>query len=582
MPRPNVPSVFKKRKNVCKSKIEGKVTVDLPESGDGRAESASARKLSGLNELYDEVDCTEKLGYELIDLNILYNILNVYVACKHCSQVGLQLKTQNRIGLATEIILYCDTCDYSVAFFTSKAVSNKHVDPDSEHGLNEKGVLFECNMRLAYGLRAVGKGSAAAQSLCGILNLPTPPSRFTKYNKIIAQATKDIAELSMRRAVEESVEANDGSRDLRVAFDGSWQKRGHTSLNGIVSTTSVYTGKILDIQVLTKHCRCKSKDNHDEMCTANYQGVSGGMEVAGAISIYQRSEEKYNVRYLEYLGDGDSKAFSKVNELKVYGNDIEIRKLECIGHIQKRMGTRLRRLKISLKGIKLADGKPLSGKNRLTDAIIDKIQNYYGLAIRRHSNNVENMKRAVWAMYFHMCSTDDEPQHGLCPPGEESWCKFRKAEAKGDHYHHNHSVPAAVMIAIKPVIRDLANTELLKKCTHGRTQNPNESVNSVVWSRLPKTVFVGLSAFMVGVYDAVGCFNEGNITRCRVLKQFGMSVGINTKKAMLQIDRERLRNAERNVSEYEKKARQSRRQAKKRLADSMEDPDNPEYGAGLF
>lgn len=45
----------------------------------------------------------------------------------------------------------------------------------------------------------------------------------------------------------------------------------------------------------------------------------------------------------------------------------EIEKFECVGDIQKRVGTRLRRLKKDLKGVKLSDDKPIGGKGRLTD-----------------------------------------------------------------------------------------------------------------------------------------------------------------------------------------------------------------------
>ena len=47
-----------------------------------------------------------------------------------------------------------------------------------------------------------------------------------------------------------------------------------------------------------------------------------------------------------------------------------------MGHIQKRMGTALRELKRKNKGMKLNDGKTIGGKGRLTNVIIDKIQNY--------------------------------------------------------------------------------------------------------------------------------------------------------------------------------------------------------------
>lgn len=84
------------------------------------------------------------------------------------------------------------------------------------------------------------------------------------------------------------------------------------------------------------------------------------------------------------------------------------------------MGSRLRELKRKTKGQKLADGKVLGGRKRLSDTQIDKLQNYYGLAIRRGVTSVEEMKRNIWATYFHKLSSNDNPQHGLCPKEKDS------------------------------------------------------------------------------------------------------------------------------------------------------------------
>ncbi|GFX08342.1 uncharacterized protein TNCV_3268311 [Trichonephila clavipes] len=95
------------------------------------------------------------------------------------------------------------------------------------------------------------------------------------------------------------------------------------------------------------------------------------------------------------------------------------------------MGTRLRALKLKLKGKKLEDKKSLGGRNRLTDAEIDKVQRYYGLAIRNNSGNLSAMKQAIWAIFFHKISTDLNPQHGLCPLGNDSWCGYNRSKLKG-------------------------------------------------------------------------------------------------------------------------------------------------------
>ena len=85
------------------------------------------------------------------------------------------------------------------------------------------------------------------------------------------------------------------------------------------------------------------------------------MEPEGAVRAFHRSNSTRNLRYLEYLGDGDSASFLKVKASKPYGEDL-ITKSECIGHIQKRVGARLRRLCNGYKEKKLSDGKPLKEK----------------------------------------------------------------------------------------------------------------------------------------------------------------------------------------------------------------------------
>ena len=66
-------------------------------------------------------------------------------------------------------------------------------------------------------------------------------------------------------------------------------------------------------------------------------------------------------------------------------------KLECIGHVQKRVGSRLRMLKNTNKGVKLSDGKGFGGKGRLTDSKLDILQNNYGLAVRSNLDDVDKM-----------------------------------------------------------------------------------------------------------------------------------------------------------------------------------------------
>ncbi|GFW54456.1 hypothetical protein TNCV_1608201 [Trichonephila clavipes] len=65
------------------------------------------------------------------------------------------------------------------------------------------------------------------------------------------------------------------------------------------------------------------------------------------------------------------------------------------------MGSRLRKLKLYTFPMGLV------GKGRLTDAIISKLTTFYGNTIRANSHNVNEMRQAVWAVWAHTSSTDD-------------------------------------------------------------------------------------------------------------------------------------------------------------------------------
>lgn len=212
------------------------------------------------------------------------------------------------------------------------------------------------------------------------------------------------------------------------------------------------------------------------------------METDGILKIFERSECERGVRYSKFLGDGDSSSYPTVRQAMPYGDDIVVEKLECIGHIQKRVGSRLCKLKqkCSATKLKLPDGKGLGGKGRLTDARVDLLQRYYGLAVRRNVGSLHDMKQAIWTIYFHKLSTDEKPQHQLCPKGTDSWCGYQKSLVTKEVYNHINSLPEPVLLKIKSIFRDLSDDDLLRKCLLGHTQYPNESFNHVIWSRIPK------------------------------------------------------------------------------------------------
>ena len=305
-------------------------------------------------------------------------------------------------------------------------------------------------------------------------------------NRHILCATSTVATESVKRAVEEEVRLTN-SKDLSVSCDGTWLTRGHSSQQEVCTVIDAKSGKVLDTHVLSVSCKACERwhnktdtieynewwEQHESECSKNHSGSAGSMEVEGMKKIFSRSLEKHSVRYVNYTGVGDTKSYKSVSESEPYGPGVTIKKIECVGHVQKRMGTNLRKKKKDIAGQKLSDGKTIGGKNRLTDAVINTLTVYYGNAIRSCSESVTAMRQAVWAIWYHKSSTDSNPLHNFCPKGSDSWCPYQRAVHEGteSHYHHKNNIAPAIMEAISH-----CSTELLSRCIGGHTQN-NESLN---------------------------------------------------------------------------------------------------------
>lgn len=212
------------------------------------------------------------------------------------------------------------------------------------------------------------------------------------------------------------------------------------------------------------------------------------MESECILELYKRSVDKHSLRYTTFIGDGDSSAYRSVVKANVYGESVHITKENCVGHIQKRMGTRLRSLLTENKGQKLSDGKSLSGRGRLTHKVIDSFQVFYGIALRTHKGNLSQMQQATQAILCHYYSTPDKPNHDNCPKGEDSWCKYQSDLVTGQvtYRYPKYPLPEAVVEKLTPLFLELSSEKLLKTCLKGLTQNANESLHSMLWKLVSK------------------------------------------------------------------------------------------------
>lgn len=142
-----------------------------------------------------------------------------------------------------------------------------------------------------------------------------------------------------------------------------------------------------------------------------------------------------------------------------------------MGHVQKRMGRALRKYKKDMKGRELADGKGVAGVGRLTDKVINRIQNYYGNATRENSGNLQGMKESIKAIQGHRIVDDGmslEKQHRHCPKGKDTWCTFwADKHNKTNTYDDSKRLPAVFMKELDPVFTRLSDNALLSRCLQG-------------------------------------------------------------------------------------------------------------------
>ena len=181
---------------------------------------------------------------------------------------------------------------------------------------------------------------------------------------------------------------------------------------------------------------------------------------------------------------------------------MEVEKLKCVDHIQKRVGNRLRNLKKNVKD--------LGGRGKITNNVIDCLQNYFGIAVRSNVGDLEDMNNGICASLFHVASSEDNNYHSTyCPLGENSWCKFqRDISLRTSTYKPGCGLPLNFIKYVKPIFNDLSQESLLRKCLHGKTQNQNESYNALIWERLPKGTYVSITQLRLGSYDAVAHFKH--------------------------------------------------------------------------
>ncbi|GFW47279.1 uncharacterized protein TNCV_1606511 [Trichonephila clavipes] len=163
-------------------------------------------------------------------------------------------------------------------------------------------------------MRCIGKGAESARMFCGIMNLPPPPTKFSKYNHILLQATRETQNTVWQKLFVKQLMKMIEKGTLLLLLMVAGRSVVFSSKNGWRTVTSVDTGKVIDVEVF-QNVFVRTKLKHLQNCKRNFEGYSGKMEVAGALSIFQRSQS-LQCSVHKIFRRWDSKAFTSLSRTK--------------------------------------------------------------------------------------------------------------------------------------------------------------------------------------------------------------------------------------------------------------------------
>ena len=206
--------------------------------------SASKTKISGNLESFCTDSHLNSHGFALVDTSILCEFLDKATYCEKCFHpTRTYVDWDNAQGFAVSFRAKCLSCHFDTNMFSSSKRCEKTDIIASAYR------PFEVNARMVTYVREIGKGHSALEKFGTIMNTTAMDSH--SYNGLfdkLHQACEEQANDSMVAASSEL--KSELGQDVMVSIDGSWQRRGHSSRNGVITVIGAANGKVLDTEVL--------------------------------------------------------------------------------------------------------------------------------------------------------------------------------------------------------------------------------------------------------------------------------------------------------------------------------------------
>ena len=510
------------------------------------------------------------LGSQIMNLEILALVFKMLRCTNRICNGPLRLhKFAYSDGLQSKFVLHCTHCHLVVANFSSSLYENEKPMEAINSTVKSRYRPSEVNIRAMVAVHATSLSWQDFRLTCALLDLQVPGRNLRQraldnFKEATCKVTEDTMKLAARDVSRhiDSIPSNiDGAVRCNVSFDASWHRRGHYSNQGFGAVIDSVSGKVLDYDLLQRVCRkcllwpeerrvsepeeyASFSSEHEAVCTANFSGTSQAMEGAIAIKLWKRSVSQNQLVYSTYIGDGDSSSFKKLIVSDPYEGQENVRKEECLGHVQKRLKKHLK---------KASSTSPAIAKSK-----VERVGQLYALVVvQNRGNSPEVIQLALNNLLDHLGE-----QHSNCPCKPDSWCYFARALAERD-MDPSFPIPPlrkpyltdSEVARGREVFNTFASLAMCSSITMGKTQNSNEALHSVVWHNSPKAKYVGQKSIRCSTALAIGSFNEGSLSLAAVLNEYGITLSYSSLIHLAERDRCRNFKKERAILETIKRRR---------------------------
>lgn len=261
---------------------------------------------------------------------------------------------------------------------------------------------------------------------------------------------------------------------IMVSYDMGWSKRGsgrnYDSLNGYGAIVGNLSGKVLDYQQCNRKCKAcdlgNAPSSHD--CRVNYYGSAKGMEPHTAENLVSKSSilQSHNLQVGVLIGDDDSSTIAACRAAV----DHEIVKQSDMNHASK--------------GVKKTLYAIQKSHAEINGETIMYLHRCFTYALSQNRGKSTAMATAIRAIPLHIYN-----DHTICG----DWCGYRRDPENYDH----RIIPGGLTDpdlkeALIDVFNRLANNA--SKFSAGASSNTNESLNSMMSRKCPKTICYSMSA----------------------------------------------------------------------------------------